>query len=252
MKYWLILIGCVVAIPVYFFLNSIVKQQELNSHSYKNEPEHKIAHYWKEFSDQKPLAISYSNDGVWRGDTAFVLPYKRGLAFKFESKKDTIQFAQCKKWSSSTYQISINSMVQGAYKAFMHQMEVAAGKTGFDTLVLNLSQCTSGTISEAIKITNQLIFNKGVELVRFHYFNGNETKINSTGDIFFPVNHIIIQCSPRMCPEANLITDILKTHAAAKVDGKIDHNNERIYDLYPVDNQYFVFIPVGTYSVTKK
>ena len=249
MKYLPVIIGLLLAIPVYLVLNQRINAEKHLKHDFSTEVQHKIAHYWAEFAPNKALAISYRSQGTWRGDTAFVLRFAQGLAYKFESKKDTINFCQRKKITANTYQISIYSMLQGSYKAFMNEMEAAAGKTGFDTLILDLSHCGAGSMSEAIKITNQLIFTKGINLATFNYNNGEENKITSTGDIFFPVSKIIIHRSSVMCPEANLITDMLGAHGSAKIEGTQDENGHRIYDLYPIGKEYFVFIPVGSYSV---
>ncbi|MBK9022569.1 MAG: hypothetical protein IPL69_00910 [Saprospiraceae bacterium] len=62
--------------------------------------------------------------------------------------------------------IKLKAIRNGAYQSFMKGMERLAGYSGYDTLYLDLRNCSAGLDQEAIKIANQLVYDADVMMMK--------------------------------------------------------------------------------------
>lgn len=247
-KFLPILIGFVLSILMVFFVKPLPTiSPNLNIEAYNNPNERSIIQYWSSLGpSDKKFTYKISTDQLFISDTAYVITRSEGLSYLFPSNESDDPFIH-QKLSIQRHLISINHLKPGDYRNFMQSVEKEAGKTGFDTLVLDLTKFSSGSLNETIKVGNQLIFDKGILLTTIRYFDNTQNEIKSTGDVFFPVKHIEVKLGPSSCNLAYLLAQMLKKGAKAMVNGGNKNHESTVFGMYPLGKENFVAIPVGKF-----
>lgn len=151
------------------------------------------------------------------------------------------------KISDKTGYIKLSQIKRGSYQSFMRSMELHAGKTGFDTLYLDLRDCNMGDDREAVMIANQLVFDSDITLMKEMFFNGSVNTIKSRGKVFFPLKKIIILTNTVTSGVAEMLIRMLKTGVNTTIIGANTGGNSLIKRFYPLTSGHYVYLTIGYY-----
>ena len=135
----------------------------------------------------------------------------------------------------------------GAYQSFMKGMERLAGFSGYDTLYLDLRNCSSGLDQEVTKIANQLVYDADVMMMKEMFFNGTINKINSRGKVFFPLKKIIILVNEQTSGVSELLIRMIQKGSQVEILGKPTVGAQLIMRFFPLSNGKYLFFPIGYY-----
>ena len=169
------------------------------------------------------------------------------------TSKDTIidssilNFSTPNSTISKARYIKLKAVRNGAYQSFMKGMERLAGHSGYDTLYLDLRNCSSGLDQEAIKIANQLVYDADVMMMKEMFFNGTINKINSRGKVFFPLKKIFILVNEQTSGVSELLIRMIQKGSQVEILGKPTVGAHLIMRFFPLSNGKYLFFPIGYY-----
>lgn len=253
LKYTPVFIACIIAAGLFMLSGRTASPTEnIDSYSESHSRETIINHYWLELGprDTKPQVMDY--EGKIVNGFGYILPRSQALPYLSGVKDMKPQQAEMRKLSPTTTYIKCHDMRAGYYNGFMQSMELAAGKVGMDTLILDLRDGGIASTDEVVKIANQLIFNKQLTLTKVHFFNGEEIEIKSRGDVFYPLQFIDIWVNDTSSPAALLLAGMVRSNAPSLISGYLKKQEIPYYTFLPLGTDHFLYMPIGNCAIGEK
>ncbi len=142
--------------------------------------------------------------------------------------------------------LKIIRFTKGTYGQFMMELEVLVEK-GARHLIIDVRDNPGGSLSEVVKILDQLVLEKDQLLLYMEGENTKRTEHRSTGRVFYPIDKVVVLINEHSVSASEVLAGVLQDLGRAHIIGRRSFGKALVQEMYHLDDHAALNLTIGKY-----